>query len=1097
MVQKAEIHVGLDPKVIERIRGEELEHPKIDDKKAESHDDKKKRLVGWTLQNVAKKVLFTRDLRELGNLIQEASEANGDEKPITEVDSLRIGIAQKISELGGDRGEKTAEVVDQLVKTGKLIEAVNFVKELAKNEKLDSQQNSPVDKIIKKTEQVINETQPKKLGSEITKLEKQVVDMRESSSREIVSLRYELNELDQSVLRRSILETGDQDSKSQIKARGSVSMPEKDLKGAREGFIKLIDEKEELNDREKEADRIFINTLLRSDSRGHARVGDGGQARWEVDGLLRDRVIIMWGRINGLKGRYRDELNRNDHKQIRKVLDDLDFELRERLLQIQRDARAKEGVAEVVPPGERMWEELPPEERMLLTDNLNFMDKHDSPDKLFNYYANEMKKRGMEGEDDALKIFRQRYPEYSSRLTIVDGRLKWDGEVHEFYEVLRRELDEIKTSVPEEQLNQLVFVRAAALYMQLMGVSTKDNEGLQQAKEAVTNNLYMQFALKSLWKAGGNFEAVQRAAGLLLRNGADGNFFTTMKMREAIRLIDKDGRELKLGNRKIGFNVDDIMTTAELEAPNKTSWLAYISHDNMGVAKERLEEYGLAVTVQALKKAYLRKDISETELNKWLEDIKNGKFKIEKQQLEWMRDFTHYTMVASGRAGESLWLFNQVAPDKDGFNYASFPGGQYVVKSGPWAALYYAFYEVTKYNSEWVGKVLLPINGLLSFARGETMSHFITKKTGDVWMKTPDGGILKTKMGAQEFFFKNVTDGTLKGNISDDFNIFMRDMLLDERTGKEWKARGMRAFEKARAKGAQMIAENKHIAFAKYMDFEALETRLGHKIPGVKAEEKFVWMVNNMGYEMMDMESMPSKREGDLVNKYWKYINELVTKLKEGMDNPSLANKMAMLDLIGQYNNGAVADFAEFYDKMLKNIRSPGIRLKEGGKWYNPFDYEIGPRRAKKKDKSYIYDKSMGQDGEYFTLEEETESPATGWYPGRGFLWTTQELKQGFRDPHIVRRIEIDNMIRWGIVTPQEGGKMMREWQADMYFGPGIEVGGVKLRPGYIPLLTPFYLYRGWFVDRMRLTWEDFMMITRKNNEEVWEKLKKVVNFSA
>ena len=70
---------------------------------------------------------------------------------------------------------------------------------------------------------------------------------------------------------------------------------------------------------------------------------------------------------------------------------------------------------------------------------------------------------------------------------------------------------------------------------------------------------------------------------------------------------------------------------------------------------------------------------------------------------------------------------------------------------------------------------------------------------------------------------------------------------------------------------------------------------------------------------------------------------------------------------------------------------------------------------------------------------------------------------------------------------------MMRDWQKMIYFGDQITIGKLKFRPGMIPFITPYLLMRGWWVDKMGMDWEDFKLITSKQNEETWEKLKKLL----
>jgi hypothetical protein len=47
-----------------------------------------------------------------------------------------------------------------------------------------------------------------------------------------------------------------------------------------------------------------------------------------------------------------------------------------------------------------------------------------------------------------------------------------------------------------------------------------------------------------------------------------------------------------------------------------------------------------------------------------------------------------------------------------------------------------------------------------------------------------------------------------------------------------------------------------------------------------------------------------------------------------------------------------------------------------------------------------------------------------------------------------------------------------------------------------IPFLTPYFLMRGWWVDKMGLDWADFTLIMSKQNEETFAKLMKLLGIS-
>ncbi len=88
---------------------------------------------------------------------------------------------------------------------------------------------------------------------------------------------------------------------------------------------------------------------------------------------------------------------------------------------------------------------------------------------------------------------------------------------------------------------------------------------------------------------------------------------------------------------------------------------------------------------------------------------------------------------------------------------------------------------------------------------------------------------------------------------------------------------------------------------------------------------------------------------------------------------------------------------------------------------------------------------------------------------------------------------DIDNNFYNGLISRKEWGKQRRKWYAKAYLGDEYKIAGIKIRPGYFPLFTPFFLIRGWWVDKMGLNWEDFKLVFSKNNEETWEKFKKLI----
>ena len=644
-----------------------------------------------------------------------------------------------------------------------------------------------------------------------------------------------------------------------------------------------------------------------------------------------------------------------------------------------------------------------------------------------------------------------------------------------------------------------MFVGEAQLYLALMGVSAKGKPEIRQAKDAVTKMLYMEFALKSLWKAGGNHEAWQRAAGLILKDEAGSNFFLTMKIREKIRGVDKEGRDVEIP----GFNIDDMLTLGELSAPNGQSWLAYISTDNIAVNESRLQELGNGLAKRTLYDALLRKKMDKGEYITKLTQLTNNEIKFDEEQLSWVRNYMQYIHVATLNVGEKLWLMDGTKPGNKGFEYASLPGGQFAQKSGLWPVLYFSKYVVTKYGFEGLGNLFMPNPGLLSYARSETLRHFLSPDKSEEWLRDPDGFLSKAGSGAKDFFF-NSRDRDPEPDIDKAkmkiFTDFWEEIWLDSRTGTNTKSKGMRSLKNARKVGLKMIVEEKHKDFVAEMDFDQLEELMGYEIPGGSNEEKLTWVVGNLDYGMMNMGSMPSKREGDWVNKYSKYYVETVTLFQTFLDTPTIANKMAIIASVAKYNNAAIPNLSHQLDEFLaKKSKIKVGRMKDAeGKLVldengnapnplNPLNY-FGPEVADD-DQKHL---KRSADGDMMTMPMVRKLPTEGWYPGRGLKISAEEYKEGLRTPMVMRKLEIQNAIAWGIVSPKDGGKMMRDWQKMIYFGEQIQFGKLKIRPGFSPLM-PYFLLRGYWVDKMGFDWEDFKMIMSKQNEETWAKLKKLM----
>lgn len=1047
--------------------------------------EKKQGVMAWALRSLATRIVLTRSVEDLSTQLTTIADSLNAGKDPAEVDALRSVVSLKIGELlSGESHTQVIGLVDHFLESGDVKGAVKLLRELKKKDeyKVANPKNKEMDDLLHAVEVLDNERglNEKKLNPLITAVEATGDKVSVGVNRELVEVRKK-NDLVETTIQIKNL-AGSAPASSPDRYVGRIQKTKKEVKTLDDQVKTALNKK----DIDTHNDRKFITRMLTGGSNGYGAIDSSGNLTVEVDKFTYQDTKLAYARTSVVLGRNKSILSQSQNKELRDYLEQVQAELRGRLKEIETELNEKK-IAENMTPKDDLWSELSDGERAKITNNFDFMRKYSSAEDLAKYaQENGMSKSRSE---QLISMLMKQRPELAGKFEINERGVFWNGKAEDFFELCRQEIYRIKDSVPEERLGQLEFVQEAQLYLALMGVSAKNNPEIRQMKDAVTKMLYMEFAIKSLWKAGGNHEAWQRAAGLLLRDEAGSNFFTTMKVRERIRGVLKGDNSKKVVLLP-GFNVDDIMTIGELEAPNGQSWLAYVSTDNMALNERRLEEFARALALQVAKKAQLKNELTSAD-TKNLKLLEAGNIELDREQMDWMRNYLQYMHVATLNVGEKLWVMNAVKPGDKGFDYASLPGGQFAEKTGIWGLLYFAKYQVTKYGFEGLGKIFVPNHGVLSYARGETLRHFLSYDGNETWLEDGDGGITNGGTGgAKDFFFKrkNVDNKTKAA-----FLKFWEETWLDGRTGTNMKTKGMRSIFNARKIGRDLISKGMHKEFIDEMDFTQLESLIGYRIPGRTNEDKLLWTVDNLSYEMMEVRTMPSKREGDLINKYSKYYTETDTALQTFLDAPTLANKMKLIESIVRYNNASAEDISRMLDEFMASNRKMTGGLKEGGRWWNLFDYNIGPTVADSNQKNL----KKSVDGDWMEMPLVTKSPSDGWYPGRKLLWTRQQYKEGTQDPMIMRKIEIQNAIAWGIVSPQEGGKMMRDWQKMIYFGEGVtfKVKGknIVLRPGMIPFLTPFFLMRGWWVDKMGLDWEDFKTISRKVNEETWEKIRKAL----
>ncbi len=1089
------LQVGISDKLralVEKARGEK----KPRDNEDAPIGEKKKNILEWALTAAATRIVLARDVGELSVQLKDIQSSLAGGKDTAEVDRLRAAVMDKMDELvhGEDLIEANTAMKGYIY-SGKVGDAVALLEKMAKQDryKLTTAQHKEVDELLGSVKDLDTEKSANDavIEAKIKQVEQKGGALSKTVDKELTSIRDSSNEIETSVSAKNL-----ENEKLKLIPK---KLTKKKIEIKQAEVVEIAQQADKVADKHDKAtkhDNRFIKKLLEGGNDGFGVVDASGNLVIEIDKLSHPKAEYLYGRVSTALGRYQSKLGSPDNAELKAYLEEVEFELRGRLHDLEDIDREKwrvEGKTE----DEMKWEKLPAIEKSRIIENFDFIDKNMSAEQMLQHAMRERQNQGisMKRSEVALQNLLREHPEIRAKF---NEKGEWVGTAEEFFELCRLEIYKIRDSVPEERLGNLVFEETADIYLALMGISTKNNPELKNMKDAVTKTLYLEFVVKSLWKAGGNHEAWQRAAALILREGADTNFFLTMKVREKLRGKDKRGNDIP---PLPGFNIDDMMTLGELRAPNGQSWLAYISTNNIQLNESRLQEMGNALAKLTLEKAKLRKnkdrkmEISSADYSTYLAMLTNKEIKFDKEQLDWVRNYMQYIHVATLNVGEKLWLMDGTVPGRKGFDYASLPGGQFAQKSGLWPILYFAKYNVTKYGFEGLGKLFIPNPGLLSYARGETLRHFMSANGSEDWLRDPEGDLYKPGGGARDFFFegKTKTDQEMKV-----FTDFWEEIWLDSRTGTSFKSKGMRSLQNSRDVGMELIKLNKHKDFIDDMKFDQLERLVGHEIPGATNEEKLTWVVGNLDYDMMEMSTMPSKREGDWVNKYSKIYVETVKAFQDFLDAPTLTNKMKIITSVAQYNSEAVSNLSKQLNDFIENKskykigllkrKNPKTGQIELGNPLNPFHW-IGPKTVSDDQKDLV----RSADGDNMEMPVMGKSATDGWYLGRGLKFSLEEAKEGRRNPMVMKKIEIQNEIAWGIVSPQEGGQKMRDWQKMIYFGDQIVLGKLKLRPGMIPFLTPYFLLRGYWVDRMGFDWEDFKMIMAKQNEETWEKLKKLL----
>lgn len=848
-------------------------------------------------------------------------------------------------------------------------------------------------------------------------------------------------------------------------------------------------------------------TLSKSDSNFIIKVLIGDPGTSDTDFLKLDRKMVyhIWYRTSGILNSSHDW---SSSPETKKILQEMNASSRRALLEFAQENLVLEGMT----PSEARWLKLPEDERRRIEGDLDFISSTRGDYRELLSFAdsrsgNEYAARGLERElttrtDVAmlqlLKEYAKKKPNFELDKKLVrnndTGKWEWFGTREELFDVARDEVYGIQGQLTQENMSNLVFEESAQKYLGLMRIDVGDNLELESVKDAITKTLYIEFAVKTMWRSGGNMEAWQRAA-MVLTQDSETSFFELMKIGEMLKLKTKEGKELEVGR----FDWKDLMTLAEMKASNGQYYLTFLAGQSQHLRKERKPEFVAALADAIINKRLLRGEITSSQAREMMTQAETGGFQFTDRQIRAVVDYMQFLEVSTFRGGE-FGLNDSIVEGK--FNMTSLPCGEVVQKTGPWSVVYDWYYPVTKYGGEWVGKLFLPNVNILSYRRGETVGHFIAKDSkvaAGILDKT--GEFLDTGIGANEFFFEasHIKD-------ANNFTDFWGDIIFDTRTGGVSNKTAInRTMFTAREVGKKKLAGWKasgRLGFVNNMSFVNFEAMIGYQVPGENNMEKFEWIVSNFSYDFWRTDVMPSKAIGDWVTKYVpkKYEDSRV-KLAAFLNAPGTATGGAVRDNISEYSSEDT--FNEQMQWVIKENRKKtlGLRMVDNnGVEVGTPGYDsstgryrlVGYKHADRSKSKWIQEGS----GDFYEVTQQWHSPVEGFHIGSGLATSRQQGKELFEDPMYFEKMEIDNQFHNGLLSREEWGKEKRNWQKKAYLGDVVwesEDGKFNFRWGYIPILTPAYLFRGWWVDRMQLDWEDFLIATRKNNEQAWERLKKII----
>lgn len=1049
------------------------------------------------LRGVLTRIIFARNYRELGQALEQTAQKVKDGGlDASAMDQLTGRVLDATTRLGDENDRNLAETLTLLFKQNKYVEAANVLKEQV--ERKDAGVDSAEKKALVDFLGLVKEkgkTKDSDLETMVKRFTEEIHPKGVETVKNIVERSDELQLLLLEEQRKLMMDT----SPTQIKEVKLKVKVDDRKRGAVSREIKNLN----MDAKDKE----FVLRLMGSTKLyGASQRGGSREREWNFESMKPYDVKLVWLRSTGILGKNEKALAGNS--ETRGFLESMRDAAREVMLNVNE--QAKVGEAET----QRERVEMRGRRRSRSGAGLRFFhDYADAEgrvgvDSMMQLEMDELLERGMDpGEmipgrtEQALQQLIESKPDLKEKL-IQKGRLwKWEGSPEEFFDLCREEIYEIQGQLTQENMGNLIFEPSAQVYLALMRVDAGEKLELEDVKDAITKMLYIDFAIKNMWKSGANVETWQRVASIMTRE-RDASFFEIMGIGENLKIQDKDGNWLGLGR----FNVDDIMSLADTKVgEQKRYWATELAAQSSALKEKKTTDFVKALAGRILDNQELAGKKSHSEVLKEKEKIQNGTYKFDEKQMRWVVKYLQFLDNATLRSGER-GINQSVVPGK--MELVDNPLGEFAVKTGPWAVIYLYHYEVTKYGGDFIGNVFLPNVSMLSYARGETLGHFIKKDSRvEAGMMAPDGTYHETGVGAQEFFFggrkydatykdgKQIyeKDGKTTQTEAGLFAEFWSDVIFDEKTGDLSKTAIHRGVDGIRSKGEVKLEKwekEGKLGFIEHLDFSNMEILLakklrvsGFRVPGESNREKFEWLIKNFDYRFWRYDILKAKREGDWINKYVpkKYV-ETATLFQDFLNAPGLATKVAVMNKIGEYAGGS--GMSE-WDKQAQKA----IDLNNKWSWKG---WETTPGSSGKA--KWSEEMGSGKDADdIYSVAKEKHVATEGWHPGSGLAHSVQEAKEGFRNPMYFEKQEINNAFYNGLLSREDWGKRKREWMVKAYLGSKYEIGKLKFRLGYIPFLTPFFLFRGWWVDRLGLDWDAFKLVFAKNNEETWAKLKKII----